>query len=78
MAYFNIRTGVRQWCRMSPFLFLLAIYFIMKNTIDGQDFGIYWQPQLQCQQTQERQQQRLADLDFADDIALLSILREDL
>ena len=58
---FNIRTGVRQGCLLSPFLFILAIDWLMKETTQGRRNGIQWTPWT-----------KLDDLDFADDIALLS------
>lgn len=59
--FFTIETGVRQGCILSPFLFLLAIDYIMKNSMSDQNFGIGW-----------INQRKLTDLDFADDIALLA------
>lgn len=58
---FQVRTGVRQGCLLSPFLFLLAIDWIMKTSTSERRNGIQW--------TLWRQ---LEDLDFADDLALLS------
>ena len=58
---FMVTTGVRQGCLSSPVLFLLAIDWIMKTTTRNRGNGIQWTPWSQ-----------LEDLDFADDLALLS------
>jgi hypothetical protein len=64
---FQVRTGVRQGCLLSPFLFLLAIDWIMKNSTSGRGNGIQWTLWSQ-----------LNDLDFADDLALLSHSRQQM
>ncbi|CAC5404203.1 unnamed protein product [Mytilus coruscus] len=58
---FDITTGVRQGCLLSPMLFLLAVDWIIKQATDGRRNGIQWTMFTQ-----------LDDLDFANDIALLS------
>ena len=58
---FQVRTGVKQGCVLSPFLFSIAIDWIMKNTIKEGKRGIQW-----------TLTERLEDLDFADDIVLLA------
>ena len=39
---FQVRTGVRQGCLMSPFLFLLAIDRIMRTSTEGRRNVIQW------------------------------------
>ena len=64
---FDIRTGVRQGCLLSPFLFILAVDWLMKETTKGRRNGLQWTPWTQ-----------LEDLDFADDLALLSHSHEQM
>ncbi|VDP20010.1 unnamed protein product [Schistosoma margrebowiei] len=58
---FQVRTGVRQGCLLSPFLFLLVVDWIMKTSTSEGKHGIQWTAQNQ-----------LNDSDFADDRAILS------
>ena len=58
---FDVKTGVKLGCLLSPFLFLLAIDWAMRETTEGGRNGIQW-----------TMWEQLDDLDFADDIALLS------
>ncbi|VDO49490.1 unnamed protein product [Schistosoma margrebowiei] len=62
---FQVRTGVRQGCLLSPFLFLLVVDWIMKTSTSERKHGIQWTAQNQ-----------LDDLDFTDDPALLSHTHE--
>ncbi|VDP25138.1 unnamed protein product [Schistosoma margrebowiei] len=64
---FQVRTRDRQGCLLSPFLFLLVVDWIMKTSISGERHGIQWTTQNQ-----------LDDLDFTDDLALLSHTHEQM
>ncbi|VDM02105.1 unnamed protein product [Schistocephalus solidus] len=57
---FGIRSGVRQGCILSPILFNYAINWILGKALHKED-GVELAPG-----------RRLADLDYADDIALLA------
>ena len=64
---FDIKTGVKQGCILSPFLFCLTIDWIMKRTYIGVKSGIIW-----------TFTESLGDLDFADDISLLAHSHRDI
>ena len=59
--WFEVQSGVRQGCIISPILFLVAIDWVMRKTTSDKKRGITWSMFT-----------TLEDLDFADDIALLS------
>ena len=63
--WFKIKTGVKQGCNMSGLLFLLVVDWVMRNTLQEGNTGIRW-----------KFTTKLEDLDFADDIALLSSTRQ--
>ena len=64
---FQINTGVRQGCLLSPFLFTLAVDWILKESTKGKKCGVQWTPWLQ-----------LEYLDFADDLALMSHTKHEM
>ena len=61
--FFEIETGVRQGCILSPILFLIALDFVMRKATKGYSCGLTWNTE-----------QTLCDLDFADDLALIGKL----
>ena len=59
--WFDVKSGVKQGCVMSGFLFLLVVDWIMSQAVKDNNTGIRW-----------NMMEQLEDLDFADDIALLA------
>ncbi|VDO23586.1 unnamed protein product [Heligmosomoides polygyrus] len=59
-SYFEVTTGVRQGCVLSPLLFNVVLDFVMRRTTAEVQEGIPWF------------RGRLMDLDFADDITVFS------
>ena len=59
--WFNMTSGVRQGCIMSPILFLVAIYWVMHNPFGNQTRGIRW-----------TLYSTLEALEFTEDIAFLA------
>ena len=41
-GWFDVKSGVKQGCNMSGFLFLLVIDWIMRKTLEGDNTGIRW------------------------------------
>ena len=61
LEWFEVLSGLRQGCVMSGFLFLIVIDWVMRRTVENNRNGIRW-----------KLTTTLDDLDFADDLALLS------
>lgn len=40
--WFEIKTGVKQGCNMSGFLFLVALDWVMRKTAEDGERGIRW------------------------------------
>ena len=59
--WFDVKSGVKQGCVMSGFLFLLVVDWIMRKTLSDGKTGIRW-----------HMMETLEDLDYADDIVLLA------
>ena len=59
--WFDVNSGVRQGCILSPILFLVVIDWVMRRTTSDKQRGIQWTLFT-----------HLEDLDFADDLACLS------
>ena len=58
---FEVKTGVLQGGILSPLLFILIIDYVMNKVVQGMNNGIQW-----------KMDQRLCDLEYADDIVLIA------
>jgi hypothetical protein len=63
------KSGVRQGCILSPLIFLMVIDEVLVSSLDSGKRGIQWTL---------RSNDHLEDLDFADDIVLMSQRRVDM
>lgn len=64
--WFTVQSGVKQGCVLSPLLFLLVLDWVMRK-VNTQSNGIQWTITA-----------RLDDIDFADDICLLTLIGGDM
>ncbi|KAJ8360365.1 hypothetical protein SKAU_G00168900 [Synaphobranchus kaupii] len=66
-GWFDIKTGVKQGCNMSGVLFLIVMDWVMRRTVCHGENGIRW-----------KFTSKLDDLDFADDVVLLSSTKQQI
>ena len=66
MVKFKIDTGVLQGDPLAPFLFIIVLDYALRTSITSSD-GLTLKPR----QSRRYPAEKLADLDYADDIALL-------
>ena len=64
---FSIKSGIKQGCILSPFLFILTIDWLMTEITKDGNMGIRWMLT-----------SILEELDYADDIGLLSSRHKDM
>ena len=65
---FSVNTGVLQGDTLAPFLFIIVIDYVLREAMQRQELGV----QLCRREGSRRPAKYLTDLDFADDIALVS------
>ena len=65
--WFQVKSGVRQGCVISPLLFNIVIDWVMKRATSDKPRGITW-----------KDFRHLEDEDFADDLALISHAQKDM
>ena len=65
---FQILAGVLQGDTLAPLLFIVAVDYIMRKTVEGEDFGFTIEPR----RSRRYPAKKLTDADFADDLALLA------
>ena len=72
--FFEITAGVLQGDTLAPFIFIIVLDYILRLSLSNlNDRGL----QIQPRRSQRYRAQHLTDLDFADDLALITELVED-
>ena len=72
--FFEITAGVLQGNTLAPFIFMIVLDYIVRLSLDNlNDRGL----QIQPRHSRRHAAQHLADLDFADDLALITEQVED-
>ena len=72
--FFEITAGVLQGDTLAPFIFIIVLDYILRLPLDNlNDRGL----QIQPRRSRRHPAQHLTDLDFADDLALITELVED-
>ena len=72
--WFEITAGVRQGCIWSPLLFLILIDYILKHSLYDNKLDMVLEKRISSRYPE----QKLSDLAFADDIALLDKTRQNI
>ena len=65
---FNILAGVLQGDTLAPLLFIIAIDYIMRKTMAGEEFGFTLEPR----RSRRYPAKKVSDADYADDLTLLA------
>ena len=73
-AFFGIKSGVLQGDTLAPFLFIIVLNYVLRLSLDSiNDKGMQIHPRW----SQRHPARFLTDLDFADDLALVSEIVEN-
>ena len=64
---FHIQAGVMQGDTLAPYLFIIVVDYIMRQSLEGNTYGFT----INKRMSRRHPEQKLADVDFADDLALL-------
>ena len=70
---FLILAGVMQGDTLAPYLFIIVIDYVMRQSLEGNSYGFT----LELRQSRRHPEKKVQDTDFADDLALLTDTVED-